>query len=139
MLDQVLMHIRARFQSYDELAQQMSDDLLDKNVPVPRNKTIAEHLWCVVGARESFSRALAAGAWTGFSCSLEDQRQRSFIDALKSSGDAFNRVVAEIDDWSTARQDLLLDLLEHEVMHEGQLIRHVYALGETVPKSWKWA
>ena len=29
--------------------------------------------------------------------------------------------------------------IEHEVMHEGQLIRHLKALGQPLPSSIKWA
>ena len=139
MRNQVLANIRARFQSYDELARQVSEQLLEANLDVAKNKTIAEHLWCVVGARESYARALSAGAWSGFACSLEDQRRASFIDALGSSADAFERIASQIVDWSAAREKLLVDLLEHETMHEGQLIRHMYALGQRLPESWKWA
>jgi hypothetical protein len=100
MRNQVLAHVRARFQSFDELARQVSDGLLTENVSVPKNKTVAEHLWCVVGARESFSKALRAGAWGGFSCSVENQSRQSFIDALKSSADFFENIIGEIEDWS---------------------------------------
>jgi hypothetical protein len=139
MRNQVLAHLRARFESFDDLARQVSDALLVANVPVARNKTIAEHFWCVVGARESFANALRAGAWDGFSCSIEDQGRQAFIDALRSSANGFERIIGEVEDWSPARDKLLLELLEHEAMHEGQLIRHVYALGESLPSSWKWA
>jgi hypothetical protein len=139
MRNQVLANIRARFRSYDELARQVSEDLMQKNLDVAKNKTVAEHLWCVVGARESYGRALSAGAWSGFECSVKDQGRESFIAALGSSAEAFDRIVGEIVDWSAAREKLLVDLLEHETMHEGQLIRHMYALGQRLPRSWKWA
>jgi hypothetical protein len=40
-----------------------------------------------------------------------------------------------------ARERLLLDLLEHETQHQGQVIRSVYVLGGSFPESWvqRWA
>jgi hypothetical protein len=40
-------------------------------------------------------------------------------------------------DWNDVREALLIDLLEHEAQHQGQLIRYLYGLGITVPTSWK--
>jgi hypothetical protein len=96
-----------------------------------------------VGARESYTRALAAAEWQGFTCSLgrEDLKTGSSILAgLTRSAEGF-RTVAQGLEWNEARAALLLDLLEHEVQHQGQLIRYLYALGIDFPASWKqrWA
>ncbi len=38
-------------------------------------------------------------------------------------------------EWTDAKDGLLVDLLEHETMHQGQLIRYVYGLGFSFPES----
>jgi len=55
------------------------------------------------------------------------------------SSRAVQDAIAGICEWTPIRDELLLALAEHEVMHEGQIIRHVYGLEGTLPKSWKWA
>jgi hypothetical protein len=139
MRDKIIEHITARFRSYADLAEQISDAELLVKLPVPKNKELRSHFWCVVGARESYTKALAAGQWSGFGCSLENCDKADIIQGLNTSADAFRRTVAGIEDWTEAREELLADLLEHEVMHEGQIIRHVYALARPLPKSFKWA
>jgi hypothetical protein len=49
-----------------------------------------------------------------------------------------SRAVA-VGDWTGERDDLLAALYEHEVMHEGQIIRHLYALERRLPGLWRWA
>ena len=95
-------------------------------------------LWCVVGARESYARAIAAGEWVGFSCSLTSPGDPAEVaEALNRSQAAVTDVLASLDTYSPAQDRLLLDLLEHEAQHHGQLIRFLYALDLPIPASWK--
>ncbi len=102
---------------------------------LPSNR-VAGQLWRIVGARESYTKAIEAGAWVGFSCSLDSPRIKpSVLAAL----DATRSRLAEVDftALTDAQLDLAFALLEHEVQHHGQLIRFVYANGLTFPESWK--
>ena len=139
MKEKVIQKIKSRFTSYDDLAKDLHDDILAANIDAPKNKTLRDHLWCVIGARESFTTALKEGKWIGFSCSLTKLDPPEIAEKLKSSAYSFDQIISEIDDWTDERIDLLLSLLEHEVMHEGQIIRHMYALNQVLPDSWKWA
>ncbi|MEM8766094.1 MAG: hypothetical protein AAGE43_01520 [Pseudomonadota bacterium] len=128
-----------RFAAYSELAATVDDDLLSQKIDVPKHKSLAEHLWCVVGARESYARAIEAGAWAGFSCSMEAFSASDFAEKLEESGAAVEQAIRSVSDWSDERSALLATLAEHEVMHEGQIIRHMYALEKELPASWVWA
>ncbi len=44
-----------------------------------------------------------------------------------------------VDNWTSEREALLLKLSEHEVMHEGAIIRHMYACELDIPSSVQWA
>jgi hypothetical protein len=101
---------------------------------LPANR-IASQLWCVVGARESYERAIAAGGWQGFACSLREPRVKpSVLAALAATRERLNRIdYANLNELQT---DLALDLLEHELQHHGQLIRFVYGNGLGFPASW---
>jgi hypothetical protein len=106
---------------------------------LPSN-TVGEQFWCVVGARHSYVDAAMAGEWQGFSCPLthEGTTDPSEIAAtLGSTFDELSDFLASAQELSGVQEDYLLDLLEHEVQHHGQLIRHAYGIKVGVPDSWK--
>lgn len=131
-----------RMRTYEDLLGALPEASLAASLPVPSNR-IGAQLWCVVGARESYARAIEAGEWTGFSCSLTaegTQRTDAVLAALRSSAEAVRAALDGVE-WAERREALLLDLLEHEAQHQGQLIRYLYGLGHDFPESWKqrWA
>ena len=101
---------------------------------------IGNQLWCVVGTRESYGKAIEDGEWQGWACSLSDYAKDNVASKLAESADSVIEVLSsvELDD---ARSDFALDLLEHETQHQGQLIRYLYGLRLDIPPSWKerWA
>ena len=96
-------------------------------------------MWCVIGARESYAKAIAAGSWSGFACSLSSFSREDFATKLASSADDVVSAIDSVDYWNDERDSLLLSLTEHEVMHEGQIIRHLYGTESQIPESVKWA
>ena len=103
-----------------------------------RSNTIGAQLWCVVGARESYGRAIEAGTWSGFACSLDDTTDATQVgEALTRSEDAVRRALDGMHAADAAPWGLVLDLLEHEAAHHGQLIRYLYGLDLPIPDSWK--
>jgi hypothetical protein len=94
----------------------------------------------VVGARHSYTLAAKAGSWQGFSCPL---RREGTLDpeevarTLRSTFAELSNFLASVDGLSGAQEEYLLDLLEHETQHHGQLIRYLYGLGVSPPTSWK--
>ncbi len=139
MRDAIIRNLSQRMQCYSELVAEIETTDFGASIDVPKSKTIKEHLWCIVGARESYAKAIEAGEWRGFSCSMSSFDRADFIAALADSAHAVHGVVARVTDWTPSRDDLLALLSEHEVMHEGQIIRHMYALRRTLPQSWRWA
>lgn len=138
----VLGHLDRSFAAWDDLVRALPDEALRYSLSVPSN-TIGEQAWCVVGARESYTRAIAAGAWQGFACSLganDLAKGSDVLEGMRRSARAFRDATEGIE-WTDARVQLLLDLLEHENQHQGQLIRYCYAHRIDFPDSWKqrWA
>ena len=138
MREAVIQGLLERFNSYADLVS-VSNIELSKKLDVPKHKSLGEHLWCIVGARESYAKALKAGEWDGFNCSMKEFSQTDFAEKLQASADEVERVIEEIDDWSQERDTLLLALSDHEVMHEGQIIRHLYGIEHKIPSSIRWA
>lgn len=139
MHEQVVSRLFNRFEAYADLAETLDDDLLNQKIDVPKHKSLREHLWCVVGARESYAQAIEQGSWSGFSCSMQTFTTSDFQYKLKESESAVALAIQNVSDWTAERTELLATLAEHEVMHEGQIIRHMYGLERDLPESWIWA
>ena len=135
----VIHNIEQRISAYADFISAIDGDDLTRKLDIPRNKSVAEHLWCIVGARESYAKALAVGEWQGFSCSMKSYDRESFKLALESSGQTLIKAIEAVPDWLSKHDELLAAIAEHEVMHEGQIIRHMYGLGRELPASWRWA
>jgi hypothetical protein len=128
------------FELYDELAAEVPESALAEKLPGLASNPLGEQLWCVVGARESFARAIEAGEWSGFSCSLsaEETRRRDAVGAaLARSATELLGAVDRLGTWDDDRSRLVLRLLEHEAAHHGQLIRYLYGLRLPIPAGWR--
>jgi hypothetical protein len=123
------------FQLTYDLVDHLDESALGLDLPKLPSNRIAAQLWCIVGARESYAKAIEAGGWSGFSCSLTTPHiKEAVLAALEASGLRWAEInFAELTD---AQVDFGFGLLEHEVQHHGQLIRFVYANGLTFPPSW---
>ena len=137
-MDALQQRLREHFAAYDAYVATLTTQQLEQRLPLAKHKSVGEHLWCVLGARESYAKALVAGSWQGFSCSTGTSDLDAFEEGFKASALAIESAWSQLT-WTPKRVQLVLDLLEHEVMHQGQLIRHEYALGHARPTSWKWA
>src|SRR5688572_25450816 len=128
------------FRLYDDLVASLPDRALVKSLAGLPSNTIGQQLWCVIGARESYARAIAAGQWQGFACGLRHELTGdagAVADHLKQSAVAAASAIDAIAEWTEERGGLLMSLLEHEVQHHGQLIRYLYGNRLPIPLSWK--
>lgn len=139
MKNALIRDMRSRFQTYNEIIESCSEEMLRAKLEVDKNKSLAEHLWCVVGARESYANAIEKGEWIGFTCSIKQMCKDDITFSLNNSSSTVLRSLDAFVEWTDARNELLLSLNEHEVMHEGQIIRHMYGLGYQIPSSVKWS
>ena len=115
------------------------EQLASRLVDLPSD-TIGHQLWCVLGARESYPRAARAGEWQGFTSPVSGE-QSTDAAAVRA---ALVKTAAEVDEWVAGIDGgdedswrYVLALLEHETMHQGQLIRYMYGLGIDRPHSWQ--
>jgi len=126
------------FTLYDDFVDGLDESVSKTRLPNLLSNTVGLQLWCVVGARESFSVAIRKNEWAGFSCSLETTTDKSSVaDALTRSSAAVAEALKGAESYSNAQNRLIVDLLEHEASHQGQLIRYLYGLKLPIPESWK--
>jgi hypothetical protein len=144
MLPAVNAQLAKRFERttnlYLELVASLTPELLRSDLRGLPSNTLGAQLWCVVGARESYARAAKAGAWQGFSCRLsraDVQDPEAIRQSLSSTLADLTSLLEGGEPLSPQAEDFLLDLLEHETQHHGQLIRYLYALEIPRPPTWK--
>lgn len=111
----------------DSLAAELASPALTAHNGSSRSNTIGQQFWCIVGARESYTRAFDAGQWQGFACSLNTPHEPEAVrGALAETRAELTARLAEPSN-DRERETVLAELLEHEVQHHGQLIRYFYA------------
>jgi hypothetical protein len=118
-----------------DLVAHLGEESLALDLPNLPSNQISGQLWCIVGARESYLKAIEASGWQGFSCSLKAPRvKQSVLNALEATHEHLKTI--EFAALTDVQLDLGFNLLEHEIQHHGQLIRFVYGNKLTFPKSW---
>jgi len=121
-------HLAATLGLTDELGTALDELGLHARNGAKRSNTIGGQLWCVVGARESYARAIESGSWQGFSCGLDEPHSPNAVRvSLSSSKRLVLELLQRLDRLSDTQEDFLLSLLEHESQHHGQLIRYFFA------------
>jgi len=142
MRKKVIEHIKRLFHAHQELAEILPDKAFGKDLSIPSN-TIGGQFWCLIGTRESYANAINKNGWAGFNCSMpyeDTNNKHKVLEMLAKTARDFEQTLNGIQ-WTDVRDYLLLDLLDHESQHQGQLIRYVYGLKYEFPKSWveRWA
>ena len=140
MSSQLQERLKKSFELYNEMIAHLTETALSSKLEKLPSNSIGEQLWYVVGARESYLRGIQKGKWDGFSCSLtkEDIRKKeSVADALAKSAETARQVFAELKSLSFEQEKLVFELLEHEIQHQGQLIRYLYGLKLGIPAGLK--
>lgn len=135
-MDILINKLQRAFSLTQDLFEYLDESSLGLDLPDLPSNTIAGQVWCMVGARESYQKAVENEQWSGFSCSLKDATSKQeVLEALSRSSDAIQSLITE-SALSEKQLDFLFDLLEHEIQHHGQLIRYMYGNKLGFPQSW---
>ena len=128
--------VKRAFALTQDLVEYLEESSLKLKLSGLPSNTIGEQLWCMIGARESYLQAIKHNGWVNFSCSLKDTTsKKDVVNAiLTSSKDVLDYIQEAV--LNETQEEFLHELLEHEVMHHGQLIRFMYGNKLGFPKSW---
>ena len=138
MREVIVANLRRRFGFYADLAEQVDDENINAELDVAGHRSLGLHLWCVVGARESFAKAIVAGEMRGWASSVATFSHDEFVAKLAESSRTLLRAIGDVSEWTPERHRLLAEVAEHEVMHEGQIIRVMLGLEKPLPASCQW-
>ena len=134
----VASKLQRSFQLYSDLIDFIPEETLAQKLPELPSNTLGQQLWCVVGARNSYLKALRAGEWQGFECPLAWDKTTSKAEVKNSLEAIANEITSFLKKSSEeVSKEILADLHEHEIQHHGQLVRYLYGLKLGVPESWK--
>ena len=139
MRDTIVANLAQRIAFYADLVDQADESDFGAEPEVPRSRSLGLHLWCIVGTRESYAKAIAAGEMQGWASSVKALERDEFAAKLATSGEALLDAIHGVRDWTPGRDRLLAEVAEHEVMHEGQIIRLMFGLEKPLPSSCSWA
>ncbi len=137
-----------RGMTYDFLDVIQERDL-GKKLPFPESQTLGYQFNCMLGAEESNLSMITKGEWEGFTSSLSDSDEftiplikKHMQEADKQLFEAIDSVdlLKEFSDGSTPLMNYMV-LVEHEALHQGQIVNYMYAVDLEIPESWasKWA
>ena len=136
----LLQRLEKTFSIYNELAIYLAESSFKSKLGTLPSNTIGEQLWCVVGARESYIKGIQKGQWDGFECSLPWKSTGNKFEvaaALEASAGHALKLLKTFSDFTEVQEKLIFDLLEHEVQHQGQLIRYLYGMKLGIPPKLK--
>jgi hypothetical protein len=146
MLGKRWQHIRGMTYDFVDVLQP-SD--LGLALPFPEARPIGYQLWCMTGAHESYLRHLEHGEWQGFSCSMDtaDDLSPAGIKRLMQQSDTkMLQLLGQVDLEARLKSgefgyELVQQMIEHEMHHQGQLINLIFCHHLPIPQSWqaKWA
>ena len=97
LINIVCTKLFSRLDAYSDLVNAVDEELLQMKIDVNKHKSLAEHFWCVVGARESYARAITSGEWQGFACSMRQFALSDFRHKLDSSGNEVRTAVKNVE------------------------------------------
>lgn len=137
MFNLVLKRLVNAFKLTYDLFSLLSEEQLVLKLGTMPSNTIGQQAWCIVGARESNFLAIQLGEWQGFSCSFTNTTSKSLIlEKLQTTANSISKFIKENKNQGI-KKDYVIDMLEHEIQHHGQLIRFCYANKIPFPEDWK--
>ncbi|MEZ4737049.1 MAG: hypothetical protein R3E79_58975 [Caldilineaceae bacterium] len=143
----------AEWQQIRQLTYDYLDGLesrhLELRLPFATSQTLGYQFWCMVGAHESYLKALEYGSWQGFASSL-DQLAEVTPATIKQQMQQADAKLAqllqtlEINASLSSGQpgySVVFQMIKHEMHHHGQFINFLFCHQLPIPPSWQeeWA
>jgi len=127
---------------YNDFLDFIGPDDLNKQLVLASSNTIAQHLRCVIAGRISMLDSFPTNKNFEWHVSIKDDELNDFkkmqFHLSKSGKDLMSMLTS--NDLNEQQKEILLDMINHEYMHQGQLVRYLIHHGMGYPQSWdkKW-
>jgi hypothetical protein len=133
--------IKAAFEMNDELFQVLQEEHLKLELGEFRSNNIGSQLYCVAAARDCYGHSIMEDKPFNWAPSMgrEIHTDKSLLESycIDNGVALINWLKHSTDKLSENQEELLFDLVAHEYMHQGQLIRYIYANELHMPHAMK--
>lgn len=124
----------------NEFVKVICDQELKLRISGVRSSTIGNQIACVARARDAYSKSIMndeAFSWRP-DFLYEDRYVQGKLDQhLQAVGHKLLASLRGSESLSENQLDLIVDLISHEFLHQGQLVRYFYANALTMPSMTK--
>lgn len=132
----VIKKLDAVLKMNNAFVKALEDHSLRLTIPSSRSNSIGGQFACIAGARDAYAKSIMKDipfSWEP-NFKYDDRYSVSkILDHLFHRTDDLRQFFATCDTLSDNQLDLVLDLMGHEFLHQGQLIRYMYANEITIP------
>lgn len=128
------------FHMNNEFIQVIEEQSLKLRITDARSNTIGSQLACVARARDAYTKSIlndVTFSWKPDFPYEDRYDQMKLSQHLIEKSAEFVRVFELFENWSDNQLDLMIDLIGHEFLHQGQLVRYIYANKLSMPKTVK--
>ncbi len=136
----IIDKLDAAFKLNNESLLFLSQEALLLRLPENRSNTIGSQLACVARARDAYTKAILNDAPFSWNPDFPyDQRydHNKLANHLNSKSSEYLEHINRLEAFSENQLDLIMDLISHEYLHQGQLIRYFYGNHITMPRGIK--
>lgn len=113
---------------------------LKLRIDIARSNSIGSQLACVARARDAYSKSILSDAPFSWEPDFPYENrydQTKLSEHLIEKSAEFINSLESFDGLTENQMDLSIDLLGHEFLHQGQLVRYIYANNLTMPNGVK--
>ncbi len=128
------------FNMNNEFMKTIKEEVLKLNIESKRSNSIGSQVACLLGARDAYGKCISNDAEFSWNPDFKhsDRYNHSIVNnhAVDVSTELITgfRTFAKLSDNQTS---LIIDLIGHEYLHQGQLIRYIYANDLVMPNQIK--
>lgn len=128
------------FNMNNQFIKLIKEHELKLRITSARSNTIGSQLACVARARDAYSKSILkdeAFSWNPDFLYDDRYNHIKLEDHLINECVKFIDKLEVIDSFSDNQLELLIDLIGHEFLHQGQLVRYIYSNNLIMPSSVK--
>lgn len=118
------------FEMNNELMSTLSDEKLKLTITNVRSNTIGSQIACILQARDAYGKSIVENRGFTWAPDFPAKDRHDISKVISYATTSSNWLITNlktIDEYSSIQESLLHDLIAHEYLHQGQLIRYFYA------------
>ena len=136
----VVKKLEKAFKMNNEFMKVIKEEALKLNIESTRSNSIGSQIACLLGARDAYGKCIVSDTEFSWNPDFKHSDRYNHTIINKHAYDVSNKLINQIsglEELSDNQSSLIIDLISHEYLHQGQLIRYIYANDLEMPKEMK--